>query len=166
MKEWRLCFKYLGCHFVRECRSSVSCEECDGPHPTVMHEEKNLVGQPDKSPRQTLHTTARGNRGTTDDPQNCSKTVLVDLCMAGSPERKLRVYAILDDQSNTSLIDERVLDYFGKKFPKTQYTLRFASQNVQVEETGYLVSGLRASPALGGPSIELPDLLSLSLIHI
>ena len=41
---------------------------------------------------------------------SCSKLLLVDVVSKERPERVCRVYAIIDDQSNTSLITSELAD--------------------------------------------------------
>ena len=70
------------------------------------------------------------------------KTVLVDLTMDGCPDQTLRVYAIVDEQSNATLIDDAPLDLFGRQFPAITYKLIPADGSNIASTVGRQVSGL------------------------
>ena len=92
--------------------------------------------------------------------KNCSKTVLVDIKMNGVHDKTLRAYAIIDEQANVSLVDDKVISFFGRKFPTREYCLNFASQNYEISTSGQIVSGLKVSSITSNNSINLPPLLS------
>ena len=93
MKE-RLCFRCLEPnHIAKECESDVKCDKCGSDrHPSILHAEKD--GEVTSS-----CTSLCGTRGT-----SCSKIVLVDVFHENRPEEPHQIYAIIDDQSNASMI--------------------------------------------------------------
>ena len=67
--------------------------------------------------------------------------------MDAAPDKKLIAYAILDEQANTTLIDDRVADFFGMDFPTQEYSIGFASQESVYNHCGRVVSGLKVRRA-------------------
>ena len=49
---------------------------------------------------------------------SCSKVLLVDIVKPGEPNEQCRVYAIVDDQSNSFLISSELADKLGADGPK------------------------------------------------
>ena len=75
----------------------------------------------------------------------CSKPVMVDLILEGCPEKSIGVYAVLDEQSNATILEDRVLDFFGLPFPLIAYDLiRVNAKNVK-QSIGRLLSGFRVA---------------------
>ena len=48
--------------------------------------------------------------------KNCSKMLLVDLTLMSDPDKNLRCYAILDEQSSSTLVDIRVAEFFWSEY--------------------------------------------------
>ena len=87
------------------------------------------------------------------------KTMLVEITMASVPNKRLMAYAILDEQSNSTLVDEKVVSFFGRKFPEQEYTMRFAS-SCEVTSSGQIVSGLQVRGVKQREVVQLPEALS------
>ena len=47
--------------------------------------------------------------------------------MKNNPKKVLIAYAIIDEQSNTTLVDETVVEYFGINFATKEFSIKFAS---------------------------------------
>ena len=173
MRELNICFRCLGKHLASNCDSNVKCEECQGKHLTILHNEnykhrrnanstasppsKNTT--PNSSPKKVLCTTiGRGHS------VNCSKTLLVELSMVSCPNKKIVGYAILDEQSNTTLVDEKILDLFGEDFPTLEYSMKFASQDCELKTSGKLITGLQVRGIFGDEIIPIDEALSCSNI--
>ena len=58
---------------------------------------------------------------------SCSKLVLVDVVSKRRPENICRVYAIIEDQSNKSLITSDLVDALGATGPEEKYYLTTCS---------------------------------------
>ena len=97
-------------------------------------------------------------------PVNCSKTLLVELTMKQAPGKSLIAYAIIDEQSNTTLVDDRVVDYFDLPFPSQDFTMRFASQECELVTAGKVVSGLQVRGIHQQEVVSVPEALSCSTI--
>ena len=148
----QLCGICLSDHQTAKCDADVTCYKCERKHHTYLH-------KPDNSPSEIVSVKCT-NVCSSMVSKNCSKTVLADLTMSGVPNKTLRSYIILDEQSNTSLVDERVLHYFGLEFPKQEYTMKFASQDCELSLLGQVVTGLSVKGVKCGEVIEVPKALS------
>lgn len=167
--DLKICFRCLGPHFISECQAVVKCDTCNKEHVTVMHQSDDYKSSnlhysrteagrdSNENKRRAMCMTLCSNP---EKRKNCSKVVLVDISMSEVPNKVLRAYAIIDDQSNTSLVDEKVVKFFNRDFPKRDYTLSFASQKYEMSETGFLVTGLKVSCIKTRRTIQLPQLLS------
>ncbi|CAG2207700.1 unnamed protein product [Mytilus edulis] len=73
----------------------------------------------------------------------------------------MRIYAIIDEQSNSSLVHGDILDYFGIEAESRQYSLSSCSGKV-------MMNGRRASgfvvQSLDGHNLELPTLIECAMI--
>ncbi|XP_037572307.1 uncharacterized protein LOC119454449 [Dermacentor silvarum] len=73
------------------------------------------------------------------------------------PQKTLRAYAILDDQSNRSLVRPELLNEFQVKGTPTQYTLRTCSGSTEV--VGRVAQGFFVQSVSGEIKFPLPPLL-------
>ena len=63
-------------------------------------------------------------------------TFLVDAYLDRNPKLVKRIYVAIDDQSNVSLIDNKLMDYFGVTFPKQIYKMSTAHSHCKITTTG------------------------------
>ena len=88
---------------------------------------------------------------------SCSKLLLVDVFSKEKPHEARRVYAIIDEQSNSSLISSELADELGAVGPEEKYYLTTCSG---AKETKY---GRRVTDtviqSLGGAASDLPTLI-------
>ena len=160
MVEQRVCFRCLGAHRASNCDSDVECEECGQGHLTFLH----------RTPTSTRNTTLHDNQedipasnsvlctkvcGSTQGI-NCSKTLLVEVTMDDAPGKKLNCYCILDEQSNTTLVDNRLVEYFGVDFPVQDYSINFVSENIELMASGQQVKGLKVRGINQTELVSLP----------
>lgn len=82
----------------------------------------------------------------------------MDVFLKKEPANNHRTYAIVDDQSNASLISNELADTLGVEGPQEQYLLSTCSSANEIRY-GRRVSGLAARPALGGRYLDLPTLV-------
>ena len=68
--------------------------------------------------------------------------------MEGVPHKSLMACCVIDEQSNSTVVDEKVLGYFGKTFPLLDYSIKFVLQNMEMARNGQLVAGLNVRGAL------------------
>ena len=176
IKEHKLCYKCLGDHMISNCTSSVSCDICGKHHVTALHRDS------DSYPKYTPIEKSHPNTPLAQRPKlnslamctklcnnptaakNCSKTLLVVLTMDGVTNKSLLCYCIVDEQSNTTLVDEQVVDFFGKEFPRQDYSMKFATEACELSSSGCLVTGLRVRGVYEKESISIDQALSCSEI--
>ncbi|KAK3727951.1 hypothetical protein QZH41_004895 [Actinostola sp. cb2023] len=146
LKE-KLCFRCLEAgHIAKECESQVTCSECNSDrHPTLLHKEKD--GEELKS-----NCTSVCKKGGV----SCSKILLVDVFHHQRPQERHRVYAIIDDQSNTSMITPDLADKLKADGPRDRYLLSTCSGEREVNY-GRRVSGVLLSA--GNKTSKLPTLV-------
>lgn len=91
-----------------------------------------------------------------------SKTVLVDIRVKSS-SRSFRCYCIIDEQSNTSLIDPFLINYFGLSPPEIAYSM-ITLHGVKTNVKGHVVSNLEVKGCNSQKWIKLPNLFSNNCI--
>ena len=87
----------------------------------------------------------------------CSKTLLVELRYIGRPET-LRCLCIVDEQSNASFCDKRIIEYFNAPAVLEDYSL--STLNGTIKVAGRSVSGLQVKGSVGNMFIDLTPLLT------
>ena len=90
---------------------------------------------------------------------NCSKTILVNLAHKSDPSVFLRVYAIIDEHSNCTLIDPKVIDLLNLKSELHNYSVNTVGGCESVT-SGRIVKGLQVSSIRSTNWIDLPDTLT------
>ncbi|XP_040298329.1 uncharacterized protein LOC121009343 [Bufo bufo] len=96
------------------------------------------------------------------DSKCCAKVCLVNVYPEGQSERAIRMYAIIDEQSNRSLAKPKFFEIFGIAGEATPYTLNTCSGRVETygrRATGYLISSIK-----GNVHIPLPTLIECDQI--
>ena len=181
LKKHDRCFRCLGPHSRFSCKVKPKCETCSGAHASAMH-----IDRPDEYPHgkrissnskfirnrdENKRTVSPLNSWQTptdrvsnlctkvcggDKAKSCSKIVLVDLSLPSRSSKTLRCYAILDEQSTTSFIDPKVVDFFDVDFPVRDYHVR-TLVTLDSVVTGKEVSGLKMS----GVNVDKPKMISL-----
>ena len=130
-------------HIAKQCKSKVKCSS--EHQPTLLH--KTADDEEIKSARMIIGCNA-------DRYVSCSKIALLDMSHPDKPKKKFRVYAIVDEQSNASMISLELADSLGISGPKQKYLLSTCSGS---KETRFVrrVPGLMITPVTGKPQ-ELP----------
>ena len=154
VKEHHLCFSCLKptskTHYSKICKEPVSCMQCGNAHPSLLHD---------------------------DDPTVCNATVRktkaksVSLCVVpvllhhvSEPERKIPVYAMLDDCSQGTFISESVLRLLPGKIDRkanlTVQTLNGVEHSTVRAVDGLVVRRKANSNLEGGDIVRLPTAYS------
>ncbi|KAK3731876.1 hypothetical protein QZH41_000340 [Actinostola sp. cb2023] len=110
IKTARLCFRCLSDrHVAMDCKKKVKCEICgDERHIALLHKDKTVK---DDAENVNAKCTAVCDENT--GGLSCSKIVLVEAFNKARPNSPYRVYAIIDEQSNASLISTELADQLG-----------------------------------------------------
>ena len=158
--EWLLavglCYRCLSKgHTASNCKESIECSICkDKRHPALLHREKA------RSPIQSREAVDSKCTSTCDAMEggvSCSKLLLVDVSSKEKPHAVHRVYAIMDEQSNSSLISTELADKLGASGPEEKYFLTTCSGT---KETKY---GRRVTDvviqSISGATANLPTLI-------
>ncbi|KAK3742404.1 hypothetical protein QZH41_008056 [Actinostola sp. cb2023] len=154
--EWilkeRLCFRCCETgHVAKECKVEVTCTKCGSDrHPAFLHKEKN-------EEELKSNCTSVCQRGGT----SCSKILLVDVFHQERPHDRHRVYAIIDDQSNASMIAPELVNKLKISGPSEKYLLSTCSGEKMVNY-GRRVAGIMIDA--NGKSSKLPTLVECSHI--
>ncbi|XP_076862530.1 uncharacterized protein LOC143514793 [Brachyhypopomus gauderio] len=176
LKENHVCFKCCAStlHVARNCSAKIQCAECNSErHPTVLHPGPapwaaevdpplEHGGESELSLQSQVNTQCTQVCGGDLSNRSCSKISLVKVYPSGLRNKAKRVYAILDDQSNRSLVTSHFFDVFSDSSLSSPYTLRTCSGVKQVSgrrATGYEVESLDGTVRLSLPSlIECNDI--------
>ena len=96
IKENRLCFRYLKKgHASKDCRGRLTCSSCNKKHPTCLHKDKGTQAKKEK--RKVCHTTCV--------PESTSYALQgVSDTNTSRPDKEVLVYAMLDNQSDATLV--------------------------------------------------------------
>ena len=160
LEEWKdfilkagLCFKCLSTdHHAASCQVKINCSVCgDQRHIALLHKDQTVSETQALTSKCTTICSAEGGG------LSCSKIVLVDVYAKNAPNSTKHVYAILDDQSNTSLISSELADQLSAKGPPEMYYLSTCSGERQ-EKFGRRVTNTIVR-ALNGYTSELPTLV-------
>ena len=158
-----LCFRCLSRgHRSSDCTAVVKCTKCgDDRHPTILHKDKTEATRREHGEElQTACTSV------CQDPSSggvsCSKIVLVDIFSENQAQEPCRVYAILDDQSNASMISPNLADKLGATGPNLKYFLSTCSGGKE-EKSGRRVSGV-VLRSMAGKTSRLPQLVECANI--
>ncbi len=89
--------------------------------------------------------------------KSCSKICLVKVFPEGHPEKAVKMYAMLDDQSNRSLARSKFFDLFNINSKTSTYSLKKCAGLIDCY--GRKASGYRIEAANGGISLALPTLI-------
>lgn len=121
-----LCF---GClqhgHLSKDCKKRKKCSVCKRQHPTPLHSDfrKREENTRDKGdPNQMPNSAACFMNGQSRSQAN-SMIVPVWLSHASNPRTERLVYALLDDQSDTTFVADNVLNHLDVSGPETNLLL-------------------------------------------
>ena len=154
-----LCFSCL-CprHTARQCKRKTLCELCKKPHATVLH---RLL------PEQKNEERAKETVKATNNCVSCSDTTTsmilpVLIHHKDDPDRRVKVYAVLDDQSDTCFITDDITKSLGVTGPAVELELgtMHAVENIDTQK----IEGLIVSRFDGQVDIPLPKAYTRNLI--
>ena len=130
---------------------------CSDSHVTALHRQRENVVKREEPDVQVNYVCEQKGRF------SFSKTVLVEITMADVVAKSIIAYCIVDECSNSTLVDESVVEYFGRRFPIQEFSIGFADQTC-IKTNGYVVQGLRVRGVRESECIEIPEALSQPVI--
>ena len=137
----------------------MQCAICgDKRHSAVLHNEKWPPSKPENETVNQKCTVLCGPTGGV----SCSKTLLVDVYSRRNPHLTKRVYAIVDEQSNSSLVTSELADDLGADGPVEKYFLSTCSGEKE-EKYGRRVAGITVR-SLSGAEFAVPTLTECDTI--
>lgn len=164
--EGRLCFRCLSPdHVASACKENIQCGICGSErHSVLLHlskeEKKERAAKERETPTKTPENVnpkctaiCKGKTG----GLSCSKIVLLDVFSEDRPSYTQRVYAIVDDQSNASLIAPQLADKLNASGPESKYYLSTCGGEREVRY-GRRVTGLIVK-SVHGRTARLPTLI-------
>lgn len=146
----------------------IKCKECDGnkhvaalhpgPGPWAIKEPNSEHGREEREEGSPdIISKCTEVYGEANTSCSCSNICLIKVHSKEQPDRLIKVYAVLDDQSNRSLAWSEFFDLFNLTGSDSPYTLRTC---VGVTEmSGRRGTGFIAQPLDGRLSVPLPTLI-------
>ena len=175
-----LCF---GClkrgHQLKNCRVRLNCEKCGKQHPTPLHDPKEgSINQntPESTQSDSVHSHQASSEVMNNDDTNSNRNVSVCSAVSGHgivtnsliipvyvfckshSELKVKVYALLDDASDTTFIKTDVKDKLG--IPEVNLKLILSTMLGSEEITVCRVDGLVVERIDQRVQVELPRMYS------
>lgn len=131
-------------HLAKNCNDDVNCTECScSTHTSALHPGPAPWSNRSESP--ASEHGGEGGSGPVDraissactdvcggnlSECSCSNICLVKVSPAGRTEAAVRLYDILDDQSNRSLVRSEIFDITGRSSP---YSLTMCAGTIETE---------------------------------
>lgn len=119
----RLCFGCLKIgHRSKDCKERKSCDSCHRLHPTSLHGDLKVKTSNDvnsKEQRLDITKATSNNSKVKYSQATYSMIVPVWITHMNNPNDEKLIYALLDDQSDTTFVKENVLQDLGVKGEKT-----------------------------------------------
>ncbi|XP_061180594.1 uncharacterized protein LOC133189205 [Saccostrea echinata] len=161
LREHNLCYRCceLDTHRFKACHAEVKCEDCGSEqHPTALHPPESSQGQRQHGGEEgNILTKCTAVCGEQFSGRSCAKAVLVDVYPKGRPSKRLRLYALVDDQSNTTLGRSELFDYMD--VPNSQiHSFTLTSCAGRIHSSGRRASDLMIAAVDGSIVMELPTI--------
>ena len=185
LRKFGLCFKCCdGRHLINDCHTRVQCDVCGNKsHCTGMHfesakkphqshggERPELINTEQQvSGRNDEQSTSNVNSACTEvcdgySSRSCAKIVLVNIEHERSKHPPIKVYAVLDEQSNKSLAKPELFDMFDPECTGENYILSTCSGSSTVNgrrSHGFIVHSHDNETTLNLPTLiecdDIPD---------
>ena len=146
-----ICFSCLSQgHTARHCKQKTQCEVCKKPHATALHRFP-----PEEKRQESTQESVRA----TNNCVNCSNTTTsmilpVWIHHKNDPDRRVKVYAVLDDQSDTCFVTDDAINKLGVTGPaiKLELGTMHAIEKIDTQR----IDGLVVSRFDGKVDIPLP----------
>ena len=171
----RLCW---GClkwgHVNKDCRRKKACKTCNGPHPSALHDETWKTPAKEEAPNvKQDRSSSKKDASVSSRIEVChmkgfdhstshSLIVPVWLHHQNNPENKIKVYALLDEQSDACFIRESTLNTLGVDGPEIH--LELSTVLAQKTITSKKINGLSVRGINETIDIPLPRTYTRNVI--
>lgn len=178
LKQSGICFHCCSStsHLAKNCATNVRCTECDDDrHHSVLHpgpapwsiktlKPTHEHGGEDESVGQNVAVTSKCTEvcGGDTTGRSCSKICLVKVFPTGQPDKAVKLYAILDEQSNRSLVRSEFFELFNVKGGRSPYSLRTCAGIA--EKSGTSAHGFQIQSLDEEVTLTLPTLIECNQI--
>ncbi|VDI77106.1 Hypothetical predicted protein [Mytilus galloprovincialis] len=176
LREKKICFRCCQSndHISRNCNVNVKCSIWgNNSHVSSMHIDRSTTTEKTSTPKsnednggelstETILAICTRLCGNMRVGRSCGKTVLVDVFSGTSPEQSIRVYAIIDDQSNRSLATPDLFDRLGLHDSQKQFVLSSCSGSSTM--VGRYASGIRICSIDGQSTFDMPEVIECDSI--
>ncbi|CAB3978844.1 Hypothetical predicted protein [Paramuricea clavata] len=182
LRKNRICFRCVASttHVAKDCRSTVKCLECQSDkHLTIMHAGKSPeqkepeVKDPNADNRQSRDPPSHGGEneatakrtelcGNEHGGRSCSKICLANIYSKTHPEKKIKAYVVIDDQSNCTLAKPKLFDLLSIDGEATSYTLKTCAGKSKLE--GRCAKNLVIESLDGRKTHKLPPVIECDAI--
>lgn len=174
LRDHRRCFRCCSAtHMAKDCSVELKCYECESDrHCTAMHPDIHLspavssMTEPDTEQQNNTPSeiTSRCTEvcGEGLPARSCAKICLVQVFPQGQKERSIKMYAILDDQSNRSLARTEFFQLFGVQGNPSPYLMRTCAGTVEM--TGRKAVGFQVQAVNSELCLDLPPLIECNEI--
>ncbi|XP_048747853.2 uncharacterized protein LOC125660050 [Ostrea edulis] len=166
LKDSGVCFKCCASkdHRKRDCTTVIVCRDCGSHnHCTALHintttdrpkGRDNGGEEPIKPPN--VDSTCTEICGKNVDGKSCAKILPVYVTNKNIPQKQIKAYVILDEQSNKTLARSELFDSFGVDSALMEYTLRSCSGKSQMfgrKSGGFIIQSVDMSAKIVLPEI-------------
>jgi hypothetical protein len=177
LKDNNICFRCCGSrlHKQRDCTTPIKCDVCESTsHPTALHcyapknqlEQRHDGGERhDSRDTQNVRVACTEICGKNFGGKSCAKTLLVRVFPKGQPQHAKLMYAIIDDQSNRSLVSPEFFKLFDVRSDCISYMLSSCGGTVQTsgrKAEGFMVESYDHSFEMNLPTLiecsQVPDI--------
>ena len=184
VREKQLCYGCLGSnHVSKQCRQKKRCRECKKQHPTSLHGDKvpkqstseytsvkEIVGNPSTVDRTASAMLGISFASHSTECQMSSMILPVYLSHADCPGTERLVYALLDSQSDTTLILEDTCSALGLTGVEVDLMLStMTAENVVVKTCkmkGLSVRGFNSMAKIQLPTAYSRQIMPANRSHI
>ena len=138
-------------------------------HLTVMHLERPTFAGSSERPKVSNRPLPEATTlcsvmcGSAERTLSCSKTILCEVSHRGNPRVTKRIYAVLDDMSDSSYIAEKLIEELQLTGREESYLLNTLG-SCRSEQKGLVVQGLWIRGISKDKYYELPELFSSPFI--
>lgn len=176
LKDNHICYKCCGStqHIAKDCKASIKCTECNSEkhiaalHPGPPPPAENAQAGKEESGELTEDTPAAVSNyctevcGNADTPRSCAKICLIKAFPAGKKDKAIKMYAVLDEQSNKSLAKAEFFNLFGVNASPAPYTLKTCSGTT--ETSGRRANNFVLESIDGKMQLPLPTLIECDMV--